>query len=49
MQVRGDAGLIMSRPIDCADTQSLGCFQMSPPYVMFSGWVGDDDASFRGT
>lgn len=45
----GDAGLIMSRPIDClVDGVSKVCMPFSPKDVMFSGWVGDDDASFNG-
>lgn len=46
--VRGKEGLIMSRPIDCADSVDVGCIPMSPKYVMYSGWMGDDDASFQG-
>jgi alpha-glucosidase (family GH31 glycosyl hydrolase) len=45
----GDAGLIMSRPVDCElDQASKLCTPFSPRDVMVSGWVGDDDASFRG-
>ena len=45
----GDAGLIMSRPVDCnLDDVTKLCTPYSPRDVMFSGWVGDDDATFRG-
>lgn len=45
----GDAGLIMSRPVDCLlDQVSKVCQPFSPKDVMFSGWVGDDDATFNG-
>lgn len=44
-----DAGLIMSRPVDCLlDEVSKGCTPFSPKDVMYSGWVGDDDGSFEG-
>lgn len=43
-------GLIMSRPVDgvpvSGDMKAYMTF--SPKYVMFSGWVGDQDASFHG-
>ena len=46
---RGDAGLIMSRPVDCiSDEPSRICMDQSPKYVMASGWVGDDDATMAG-
>lgn len=46
---RGDAGLIMSRPEDCAlDRITKICTPASPYDVMYSGWVGDDDATFNG-
>ncbi len=46
---RGDAGLIMSRPVDClSDEPSRLCMDQSPKYVMTSGWVGDDDATMAG-
>lgn len=42
-------GLIMSRPVDCElDEVSKVCTPYSPKNVMFSGWVGDDDATFNG-
>lgn len=44
-----DAGLIMSRPVDCLlDEPAKGCTPFSPKDVMYSGWVGDDDGSFVG-
>jgi alpha-glucosidase (family GH31 glycosyl hydrolase) len=44
-----DAGLIMSRPIDClVDGPTKVCNPFSSKDVMFSGWVGDDDATFEG-
>jgi alpha-glucosidase (family GH31 glycosyl hydrolase) len=44
-----DAGLIMSRPVDCLiDGPSKGCWGYSPRDVMYSGWVGDDDSTFNG-
>lgn len=44
-----DAGLIMSRPVDCnLDNVSKICTPFSPKDVMLSGWVGDDDATFVG-
>jgi len=48
---RGEAGLIMSRPVDCVMRDEINdriCLQQSPKYVMTSGWVGDDDASMDG-
>lgn len=46
---RGDVGLIMSRPTDCLiDPVSKFCTNFSPKNVMYSGWVGDDDATFNG-
>lgn len=45
---RGNTGLIMSRPVDCFDSEDAGCMPFSPHDVMWSGWVGDDDASFQG-
>jgi alpha-glucosidase (family GH31 glycosyl hydrolase) len=53
-EIRGDAGLIMSRPVDClADTikgkaTDWVCLAQSPQFVMTSGWVGDDDSTFEG-
>lgn len=49
-EVRGDAGLIMSRPVDCLlrDKVSRVCLGQSPKFVMTSGWVGDDNADMRG-
>jgi alpha-glucosidase (family GH31 glycosyl hydrolase) len=46
-QVNGDS-LIWSRPVDCAVTQDVICMPFSPHEVMFSGWVGDDDATWQG-
>ncbi len=44
-----DAGLIMSRPIDCLiDQGTKACNPFSPKDVMYSGWVGDDDGTFEG-
>lgn len=40
-QVRGPNALIMSRPVD-------DLWSFSPRYVVFSGWVGDDDPTFDG-
>lgn len=46
---RGEAGLVMSRPVDCAvDKVTKVCTPASPYDVMYSGWVGDDDATFNG-
>jgi len=48
---RGEAGLIMSRPVDCILRDKINdriCLQQSPKYVMTSGWVGDDDSSMDG-
>ena len=36
----------MARPIDCL--QTIHCWPYSPKYVMFSGWVGDQDSSAEG-
>lgn len=51
-EVRGDEGLIMSRPVDCLDRSGKFagsvCLAQSPPYVMTSGWVGDDDGNMAG-
>lgn len=49
-EVKGDdSGLIMSRPMDCAlDRITKVCNPSSPYDVMYSGWVGDDDATFNG-
>lgn len=45
----GDAGLIMSRPVDCLlDDKTKLCWGYSPKDVVYSGWVGDDDATFSG-
>ena len=35
--------LIMSRPVDCV--KKIHCWAFSPKYVMFAGWVGDQDSS----
>jgi alpha-glucosidase (family GH31 glycosyl hydrolase) len=44
-----DAGLIMSRPVDCQlDGTTKVCWPYSPRDVMYSGWMGDDDGSFNG-
>jgi hypothetical protein len=46
---RGEAGLIMSRPVDCQlDKRANLCTPFSPRDVMLSGWVGDDDGTFNG-
>jgi len=46
---RGDVGLIMSRPSDCmVDSVAKVCWGYSPKDVVYSGWVGDDDATFNG-
>ena len=48
-KVRGNAGLIMSRPVDCQlDKDSSVCWGFSSKRVMASGWVGDDDGTFQG-
>jgi alpha-glucosidase (family GH31 glycosyl hydrolase) len=51
-EVRGEEGLIMSRPVDCLDRSGKYagsvCLAQSPPYVMTSGWVGDDDGNMPG-
>ncbi len=56
----GDDGLIWSRPVDSypiihndpkSDTSTEGLsayLTFSPKYVMFSGWVGDQDPTFDG-
>ena len=43
-------GLIMSRPVDGVPVaDGMKAFvTFSPKYVMFSGWVGDQDATFFG-
>jgi alpha-glucosidase (family GH31 glycosyl hydrolase) len=38
--------LIMSRPVDSWEDIYL---EFSPRYVMFSGWVGDQDPTFAGS
>ena len=44
-----NAGLIMSRPVDCEVSQlSKACLSFSPKDVMYSGWVGDDDPTWNG-
>lgn len=47
----GPETLIMSRPVDSfpviGDELSV-YLTFSPHYVMFSGWVGDQDATFPG-
>jgi len=43
-EIRGDVGLIMSRPVDNLIPNKPLRFiylDFSPKYVMFSGWVGD--------
>ena len=40
-KVRGSGGLIMSRPVD-------DLWSFSPRYTVFSGWVGDQDPTFKG-
>lgn len=50
-QVNGDHCLIMSRPVDSYQLldNSIGVYiEFSPKYVLFSGWVGDQDPSFEG-
>jgi hypothetical protein len=48
-EYRGDGGLIMSRPQDCAlDRITKVCTPSSPYDVMYSGWMGDDDPTFNG-
>lgn len=50
--VNGDHCLIWSRPVDAYPVlQSLNIsafLRFSPPYVMASGWVGDQDPTFAG-
>jgi alpha-glucosidase (family GH31 glycosyl hydrolase) len=44
-------GLIMSRPVDSFQVskgQVSAFLPFSPKYVMFSGWVGDQDPTFDG-
>lgn len=41
----------MSRPVDTITADNpyrLYYLNYSPKYVMFSGWVGDQDSTFRG-
>lgn len=39
----------MSRPVDCLiDPVTKLCIPSSPHDVVYSGWVGDDDATFNG-
>jgi alpha-glucosidase (family GH31 glycosyl hydrolase) len=46
---RGDAGLIMSRPVDClVDPVSEICWGYSPQDVVLAGWMGDDDSTYDG-
>ncbi len=49
-QVRGPGALIWSRPVDSYPVAlNISAFlRYSPPYVMFSGWVGDQDPTFSG-
>lgn len=48
-EVRGDASLIMSRPVDCVERLTgRVCIAQSPKFVMASGWVGDDNADMSG-
>ena len=48
-EIRGNSGLIMSRPVDCMlDKVVAGCWPYSSQRVVLSGWVGDDDATFEG-
>lgn len=43
---RTDDALIMSRPVDSLKNKFF--LSYSPKYVMFSGWVGDQDSSAAG-
>ncbi len=45
-RTRNDVGLIMSRPVDGAAKEIY--LEYSPRYVMYSGWVGDQDDTFDG-
>lgn len=47
---RNDNGLIMARPTDSFEiNDSFMIFRnFAPKYVMFSGWVGDEDSTFHG-
>lgn len=48
-EIRGDSGLIMSRPVDCVYRPTTRvCLAQSPKFVMTSGWVGDDEATMNG-
>jgi len=44
-QSKRPEGLIMSRPVDSSGPEKLN---YSPRYVMYSGWVGDQDPTFSG-
>lgn len=44
--VKRPGSLIMSRPVD--SILQTYYFGYSPKYVMFSGWVGDQDSSYIG-
>lgn len=48
--VRGPSALIWSRPVDSYPIAlNISAFlTFSPKYVMFSGWVGDQDPTFAG-
>ena len=48
--MRGPSALIWSRPVDSYPIAlNISAFlRFSPPYVLFSGWVGDQDPDFAG-
>ena len=48
--MRGPSALIWSRPVDSYPIAlNVSAFlRFSPPYVLFSGWVGDQDPDFSG-
>jgi alpha-glucosidase (family GH31 glycosyl hydrolase) len=43
---RGSSGLIMARPVD--NFENLIYLDYAPHDVMFSGWVGDQDGTWKG-
>ena len=45
-QTKRPGSLIMSRPVD--NLLNKYYFSYSPKYVMFSGWVGDQDSTYDG-
>ena len=46
---RGDAGLVMARPVDCLlDSVSRVCWGYSPQHTALAAWVGDDDSTYDG-